>query len=384
MSVPDPDLVEAVARRMLESVGATAAPSTEKASPLMAVLWESYWRTRGRKHRAGVDTLGNWKRLCEYTFPDGRKLPEMHALELDSAWPEDYRDWRRTQYTNRDRPPAAFTINRHLALARAILNAGAKARLIAYNPVGVVTMDPDGHVRQTVLRSEGEFERLLKACDEVHPTLRPLCLLYFDSGLRKLEGMRLRWDEIEEKPGGGARLLLAARRKKNKKPHQPHITARALAAINEMPRGSEYVFANLRKYSGGRLTRHYGRPYSKRYVYLKFCQAVALSGLVGVGGEPIVMHTLRHSFAYRARRTWKWSEVVIMAQGGWRTRKMLERYGITDDDELEEAMADAEEKIAAEQYLLRESRKPAHRLETERDVCPGVPLTSKVNGSIKK
>lgn len=380
-TIPDPSLVEAVARRMLEQVGATAA--VEKPSPLMAVLWESFWRTRGRHHRAHVDTAGNWKRLCEYPFPDGRRLPEMHAFELTSAWPEDYRDWRSKRFTNRGKPPAAFTINRHLGLARAILNAGVKARLIAYNPVGVVTMDPDGHVRQTVLRSEGEFEKLLKACDEVHPTLRPLCLLYFDSGLRKLEGMRLRWDEIEEKPGGGARLLLAARRKKNKKPHQPHITARTLSAINEMPRASEFVFANLRKYPGGRKSRFYGKPYSKRYIYKKFLEAVTLSGLVGVDGEQIVMHTLRHSFAYRARRTWKWSEVVIMAQGGWRTRKMLERYGITDDDELGEAMAGAEEKIAAEQYLLRESRKPPHRLETERDVGPCVPLSPEVKRQLK-
>ena len=353
MGEVDRDLVEAIAARLQQG----------RPSPLMSALWDGFWGAIGAQHRSSRDTKGQWARLCLFKLPDGRNLAELHASEVSVDFVLAYRDWRLRQITRRDKAPSPATVNRETDRLRAVLNWAAKHRLIDRNPMSAVTALPEDNVKQTKIRSEAEFEQLLRACDEVHPLLRPLCLAYMDAGLRRLEAQRLRWDELEAKDNGGGRARLAGKRTKNKLPRQPHLTIRTFEALMAIPRVSEWVFANARVFAGGRKGRHYGRPYSPFHLHRLFQKAVQLSGLHGVEGESITWHVLRHSFAYRARRLWKWSELVIMAQGGWKTRKAFERYGIVDDDELNEAMVDAEARIAADRIALTsEPRKPPQRI----------------------
>lgn len=359
MSEPDPLLVQAVAARLLEQIGQTT-------SPLMGAVWLGFWEASGRHRKSRRDIAGCWRRLNGHPFPDGRRLDQVRASELDVMFPARYRDWRGRQTTRRGGSPAVATVNRELERLRAVLNWAVEVGQLPHHPLQRIRMVAEDNVRQTKIGTAEEFEALLRACSEAHDALPALVLLYFDGGLRRLEGMRARWDELEPKAGGGGRLRLPGRRTKTGKPRYAHLTARTWTEIQALPRISEWVFANgsaLKKHR-----RYRGRPYSPGYLYRCFQVAVAASGLEAEAGETITLHTLRHSFAYRARRLWKWSEPVIMRQGGWRTRAAFDRYGIVDDDEQDEAME------VAERALERERRRPPRRADAH--VPESLPLVT--------
>jgi integrase len=360
VSTPDPLLVQAVAARLLEQIGQTS-------SPTMGTVWAAFWEASGRHRKSQRDIKGCWTRLNAYPFPDGRRLDQVRAGELGVMFPSQYRDWRGRQITRRKDTPATATVNRELERLRAVVNWAVGAGVLPAHPLQRIRMVAEDNVQQTNIGTAEEFELLLRACADAHPALPALVLLYFDGGLRRLEGMRARWDELEPKPGGGGRLRLAGRRTKTGKPRYAHLTARTWAELQGLPRISEWVFANTSTEKKHR--RHRGRPYSPGYLYRCFQEAVAASGLAPAEGESITLHTLRRSFAYRARRLWKWSEPVIMRQGGWRTRAAFDRYGIVDDDEQDEAME------AAEAALERERRRPARR--ALKHVHEALPLVTK-------
>jgi integrase len=130
---------------------------------------------------------------------------------------------------------------------------------------------------------------------------------------------------------GSARIELGALDTKTRRPRAPRLTKRAHQAILELPTVLDcpWVFANPQ-------TR---RPWSRAVVLKWFRKVADECGLQPEDGERITYHTLRHSFAYVWRRRHKVPRQVIKAQGGWSTDRVFERYGITDDDELDEAVA---------------------------------------------
>lgn len=344
MSVPDPLLVAAVAQQILDSLGRTE-------SPLLGVLWSGFWEQAGRHKKSKKAVANTWARLNKhYRFPDGRCVAEMRAAEMTVGFQPVYRDTRSRQITRLGEPPTIATVNRELQRLRAVLNWAVAAGLIQPHPLCRMRMVPENNVRETKVRTDEEFQVLVRACAEEHYVLPALVLLYFDGGVRRLEGMRARWDELEIKPGGGARLRLSGRRTKTGKPRYAHLTRRTTAALLELPRVSEWVFANTHMH---KLLRKpgpfYGKPYSPSYLCECFDRAVVASGLLAAEGEKITLHTLRHSFVYRARRVWRWPERVIMRQSGHTTRSVFDRYGITDEDEVDESMDLAEAAIEAEQ-----------------------------------
>jgi integrase len=360
VSTPDPLLVQAVAAKLLEQLGQTSAP-------LMGAVWAAFWESSGRNRKSARDISGCWRRLNDYPLPDGRRLDQMRASELDVMFPARYRDWRGQQTTRRGGSPAVATVNRELERLRAVINWAVEVGQLPPHPLQRIRMVAEDNVQQTNIGTAEEFELLLRACSESHHALPALVLLYFDGGLRRLEGMRARWDELEAKPGGGGRLRLAGRRTKTGKPRYAHLTSRTWSELQGLPRISEWVFANVSAEKKHR--RHHGRPYSPGYLYRCFQAAVVASGLEAAEGESITLHTLRRSFAYRARRLWKWSEPVIMRQGGWRTRAAFDRYGIVDDDEQDEAME------VAERALERERRRPPRRVQAH--VSEALPVVTK-------
>jgi integrase len=347
VTTPDPSLVEAVAVRLLETIG-------QSRLPLMAELWAAHWETSARHRKSSRDIAGCWRRLNQFPLPDGRRLQQLRTGEVGITFPAAYRNWRGQQQTRRGRSPAVATVNRDLERLRALMNWAVETGQLTHHPLQSIRMVAEDNVRQTKIGTAEEFEALLTACSEEHPALPALVLLYFDGGVRRLEGMRARWDELEAKPGGGGRLRLSGRRTKTGKPRYAHLTARTWAELQALPRISEWVFANASPLKKHR--RYRGRPYSPGYLYKRFTAAVAASGLQAAEGEAITLHTLRHSFVYRARRLWKWAEPVIMRQTGHATRSAFDRYGIVDDEEQDEAME------AAEAAIERERRRPPLRV----------------------
>lgn len=362
-ALADPKVRAAITAALVGHVPAAPAPPAEPdPGPPIGELRLKYERKHARKLKSYGSIQSAWKVVRRCPLPCGRNLGDACVNDIPRDFGELYEEWRSAQTTRRFDPnspaglkghPAPQTINNELRTTNAFLNWCVEDGLIAQNPIGKLTLADPQNIRESKIGTEEEFEQLLRACRRIHHTLPALVLLYFDAGLRRLEGMRAKWEDLQVLPDGRGVLHLPGRRTKNKKARNPRLTRRTVIEILALPRVSEWIFANSREVIGKKRNKFFGKPYDPFYLYKLFRKAVTLAGLRGVNGERIVLHTLRHSFAYRARRKWKWRDSVIMAQGGWRSRSAFDRYGIVDEDELDEAMDQAENRIAEEQ---RENR----------------------------
>jgi integrase len=253
-----------------------------------------------------------------------------------------YRAARLQTLTRRGKPPSPATLNREIASLRRVLAWAAEQQLLSAHPLAHVGLLPERNVRRTHLRGEAELGRLVEAC-EGDVSLRAAILLMADSGLRRLEALKLRWDEIAEVHGRRVVELCGARTK-NGEPRRVLLTKRAWEALSALQGASPWCFP-ARKGNG---------PCCPRWVARKLDRAVAKSGLHAAPGERITIHTLRHSFAYMWRVQHGVPEAAVQRQGGWRTRSAFNRYGISDDQELEAA-------IRVVDSSLRAVRRGPHR-----------------------
>lgn len=325
----------------LRLIERAALGRTDRAGVTFGAAWERYWSTEGRHLRSAASIAGCLRRV-RVAEPG---IDALDLMDVDLKWAEAYRDRRSHQVTRFGGRPRPATINRELAAVRRVLAWACEQRpaLAPQNPLQHLRLEAERNVRQSKVRGGDELERLLAAGG---PIVRALVLLYFDGGLRRMEGMRLRRDQVEVTPFG-AMIRLPGAVTKNGRPRRPRITARALAALNELPDLGPYYFTNPET----------SRPYCPRHLYRMFEKAVEVAGLQGVDDETITLHTLRHSFAYRARVEYRWPETRIMEQGGWRTRSMLDRYGIVDDHELDQAYAEIETFLKRERAELRRAKR---------------------------
>lgn len=324
---------------------------TPAESPSFFALWQRYFREEGRKRDTVRDIARMGKNLCE-TFGD------TPALELNASHCEDHRDRRRKQVTRLQRPPSPATLNREIACARHVLNWAVSEKLLPYNPIAGAQMEQEHNVRQTTVKNEEMLERILDHCDDM---IRAIVLAFIDSGFRRMELLRARWDQLDMRSGV---VELYSGETKNDEPRRPRLSKRALEAIGKLPRISKWIFANQRV---GWM--YYGRPYNPRWLYKRFEIAVAdarVEGATRADGtkEKITFHTFRHSFVYLRRVRDRIPERSVRRLGGWKTNAAFERYGIGDDQESEEAYRVIDENISIErERLKRDGRRGPLRVQ---------------------
>jgi len=63
--------------------------------------------------------------------------------------------------------------------------------------------------------------------------LRPIILVAYDTGMRRGEVLRLRWDQVDLREG---RLRLGAEDTKTDRPRNVYLTTRTLDALRALPR----------------------------------------------------------------------------------------------------------------------------------------------------
>jgi integrase len=299
----------------------------------LAQLWPTYWATEGQHLTSARRTSDAWAAIRSVVGKDGLALQDRPALSVTSEVVEEMRAQIKTRTTRFDRPPKPATINRYIIVLRRLLNWATEQRRIPYNPLRV-KLEDENNVRQTAIRTEKDFNRLLDCCDRYN---RALCLLYFDGGLRRCEGIDLQRHQVLRQADGGAWLTLYET--KTKQARWVPITRRALAALDALPDNGPYFFAN----------RETKRPYSVRFLYEKFQRAVARSGLQPAPGESITWHCLRSSFCYVRRAVDHLPESTIMAFTGHKTRVAFARYGIVDPQEMASAVGAVERRLAMPQ-----------------------------------
>ena len=111
------------------------------------------------------------------------------AMQITLSDIEDYREQRLSS----DDPPQVSTVNREVALLRAMLNLAADMNKIPMNPIAKVKMDDDHNERRRTL-SPPEFQKLYNAAE---PDLKDILLFAYDTGFRKGSILDLRWNKVD-------------------------------------------------------------------------------------------------------------------------------------------------------------------------------------------
>jgi integrase len=146
--------------------------------------------------------------------------------------------------------------------------------------------------------------------DEVPEDLRPFCVLAVDTGMRSGELLALEWRDVNL-----SEASILVRDSKTKKPREIPMTPRVRQQVVELSearssprRGSDRVFAHLKKTWGGHLAARLKRPGKK------------------VGIEGMTVHTMRHWFTTNlVRRGVPLGDIARLT--GHSTMTMLLRYG---------------------------------------------------------
>jgi integrase len=298
-------------RRALGGTGGTL--------PTVKELWAHYQRAERGNLRSWSDSEARGRTLLAF-------FGDRHAMELTPLDVDAYREHRRSMRTRRKLAPTPATRNREVSLLRRLLNFSVDNRLLPINPLARVKLEAERNIRQTVLGEEA-LQRLLAECG---PVVRAIVLVLADSGMRRMEALRLRHDQVDAATGI---VTLTAEDTKTGRPRKVRLTRRAVAAIKALARhpASPYVF-----------TARSGRLYHPRHIYRLYQAAVARAGIEGVHGEPITLHLWRHSFVAKARRAGI-QERVVMQMTGHTTRSAFDRYGgAIAEGELDDAMATLE------------------------------------------
>lgn len=331
MSPPVSKEAIAAALRLLQE-GLQDIEGPEKSPPVRDV-WDRYFREEARHLRSSQRTADSAKAIRDVVGADGVALFDRPIMTITAEVVEEVREALKARITRFNRPPKPATLNRHFISLRRMMNWAVEQKVIPYSPL-MLKLEPERNVRQTVIRTEEDFQRLLRCCD---PYNRALCLLFFDSGLRRMEGVTLRRDQVTRRPDGTAAVSLSGNDTKNGRPRCPRLTKRTLEALDALPQRGPYFFSR----------RDGKKPLAVRFLYELFQRAVARSGLQPAPGENLCWHVLRSSFVAVRRSVDHWNERQIMAAGGWVTRSAFDRYGWVDETEIDDAVAAVEKRISA-------------------------------------
>jgi integrase len=293
---------------------------TVPTGPTVGDLWAKYEVAERDQVKSFDRSAVCWRHLSDH-------FGARPAIGITMSDVDEWRAEQKKHITNRGKMPCSATRNRALVVLRRLLNWSYDRGLIDRNPLNRLRLEKENNLRETVL-TDVDVDKILDAA-KGRPVVHLAVLVLFDTGCRRSEVLRLKWEQIDAE---NKCLRLSGKDTKNKRPRRPHLTKRALDALLAFPRRhptSSYVFAN----------RDTGEAISVRNVYRDFELCVARSGLKGVNGESICMHSLRHAFIAKARRL-HMPERVVMAQTGHLTRCAFDRYGgAADDDELATLMS---------------------------------------------
>jgi len=211
----------------------------------------------------------------------------------------------------RERDVAPGTVNRYLALMRAILRRACDEwEWIERVPKFKLFKEAEGRVRSL---TQAEFERLLQQLPE---HLADMATFAVATGLRQGNVMELEWQFVDLERH---HAWIPGSKHKNGKPHS--------APLNEM------ALAVIRKQVGRHPTRVFtfrGHPIGQ--VNTKAWK----SALQRAGIQDFRWHDLRHTFATWHRQAGTPTH-ELQRLGGWKTGAMVERYAHVAPEALQGA-----------------------------------------------
>jgi integrase len=243
-------------------------------------------------------------------------------IDKTPALVSQYQAHRQASLSRFGRPVKPSTINRELAILRAMFNVARRGMLVLkggvpeQNPVASRLAFAKEHNERDVVLSPEELERLLAVAPK---WVQPIILVAYDSGMRRGEIAQLRWSQIDLK--AHVVKLTSSDTKTDEKGLVP-LTERLMRLLGATPRHlSGYVF----------VTRN-GKPYAPTEISAAFKKACGKAGLTGV-----TFHDLRHSFCTNMRRAGV-DTLTTMAISGHRSIKVFKRYNTIAPQDLHKAI----------------------------------------------
>jgi integrase/recombinase XerD len=205
------------------------------------------------------------KPIRKYFIDESGDLPldRIRAAHIDA-----YMDWRRAnRYRGRrkadDRPVHARTLNKDRAVLHRLFVIADRREYVSGNPVAR-TEPRKADTHESVILTEEEYEKLLKACGD-NPMLGLYVLLLGETGMRcESEALHLRWEDINLTTGFlTIRSGRDGHRTKSGKSRDVPMTPRLAAALrsyfaeHRLGGRSQYIFhhATTRRHhsSGARI-----------------------------------------------------------------------------------------------------------------------------------
>jgi integrase len=280
--------------------------------PTFADLWVKYEAYGSSLTDGGRTRIKSWnvtnkahrRRLLE--FFGGLAWDECTPLKA-----EEYRQWRRTMTTRRGGPPKAATLNREMATAQSCLSYARRMKIIPHSPLAGLQDEKVTNDRGFAITRE-QFLALVKYS---RPMLRSFLVLLYETGMRRDELRCLEWHEVDLDLG---MITLPAHRTKANKEREIPLTTAARLTLDMLPADgvNPYVFASPFRPTG---------PINRATLGDWFVDAREAANVTGPKGQPIWLHTLRHTWA-TDNATAGLDIETLMSIGGWSDHKVASKY----------------------------------------------------------
>lgn len=242
--------------------------------------------------------------------------------------------------TRQGGPPAPATLNQELRYLKRCFNYHVEGGTLARNPLLHAKLLKTAPRTTTIPREkDADFVRVAR------PLMAVIYLVGVDSGMRPGEVRVLQRSWVDWDSG---LVRLPWNKTKTDKARNPRLSARALAALRDVPvvLGSPYFFANP-------VTK---QPYCKSTIHWWWRDAAEEAGLVASDGEKRVhQHDGRHTAATRMARVAKIP--AVMKQLGQTSAQTALRYIHADESDLDDL------KQHIDDALTDAMRRPAQRVE---------------------
>lgn len=209
-----------------------------------------------------------------------KKLRDLTYADIYS-----YRTARFKSQTQFKRPPSIATMNRELVVLRRMLNIAVQNTWIIKNPfnTGDALISPSDERRREKILTADEERRLLLACSGQREHLKPLLIALLDTGCRKGEMLKLRWQDV---CFDSRLLIIRAENTKTLRTRQVAITVRLYEVLLTLRESSD----------NNQSTLVFGITNNVRRSFISVCK---IAEIKHGGIDGLTLHSLRHTAATR-------------------------------------------------------------------------------------
>jgi integrase len=158
-----------------------------------------------------------------------RHMGDRRVVSLTVGDVDTYRMLRLAEVTQRRKPPSPAQLDREMELWKQMLNYAVAAGKLEQNPIAKAKLLRRPNVRRVVIE-EAQFQKLL-AVAEV--PLKPILLTAYDTGMRKMEVLRLKWSQVDLK---AACIRLTEHDTKTDEGRPVMLTSRVVEGLKAIPR----------------------------------------------------------------------------------------------------------------------------------------------------